>query len=242
MKKRIIAMIPARIGSMRLPRKNLAILDGKPLISYAINAAKEAGVFHRIVLNSEDALFSKIASRYSIEFYQRSKELGGSEAKSDSVVYDFMKNNSSDILAWVNPTSPLQSSDEIKRVVEYFVEGGYDSLITVKEEKVHCLLGEKPINFDLNELFARTQDLKPVRSFVYSVMMWKYESFLKNFEKNGYALLSGKVGYYPVSRLSSIIIKTIDDLRFAEYILTGLKAKGDYQIEYDLLVEENDQK
>ena len=50
----IYAMIPARIGSTRLKMKNLALINGKPLIYYAIQAAKDSGVFDKIVLNSEN--------------------------------------------------------------------------------------------------------------------------------------------------------------------------------------------
>jgi CMP-N,N'-diacetyllegionaminic acid synthase len=53
---KIIAMIPARIGSTRLKMKNLALLNGKPLIAYSILAAKQAGVFDRIVINSDSQM------------------------------------------------------------------------------------------------------------------------------------------------------------------------------------------
>ena len=61
----VVAMIPARMGSMRLPNKNLALLNGQPLIAYAIEAAKHAGVFDRIVVNSEDEVFQQIAMSFS---------------------------------------------------------------------------------------------------------------------------------------------------------------------------------
>ncbi len=60
-KANIIAMIPARLGSTRLKIKNLALLNGRPLISYTINAAKESNIFTRIVVNSDDELFAEIA-------------------------------------------------------------------------------------------------------------------------------------------------------------------------------------
>jgi CMP-N-acetylneuraminic acid synthetase len=239
MKKRITAMIPARIGSTRLSKKNLALLGDKPLIYYAIETARQSGIFDRIVVNSDSRIFEKIAKRYGVEFYQRPTSLGSSDTKSDSVIHDFMINHPADILVWVNPTSPLQTGTEIKEVVDYFTKGGYDSLITVKNEQVHCLLDNKPINFNLNEIFERTQDLKNVQLFVYSLMMWRYSTFLKTFEDRGYALLCGKVGFYSVSKMSSIIIKTEEDLKFAEYVLTGLKLKGDYKLQYDPLVEKD---
>ena len=59
-KENVVAMIPARMGSERLKMKNLALLDGKPLIYYAIQAAKETSIFSRILINSEDDLFGQI--------------------------------------------------------------------------------------------------------------------------------------------------------------------------------------
>ncbi len=69
----ITAMIPARIGSTRLKMKNLALINGKPLISYATEAAKASGVFNEIVLNSDNEVFADIAKRYGVGFYLRSQ-------------------------------------------------------------------------------------------------------------------------------------------------------------------------
>jgi hypothetical protein len=60
MKKKIVAMIPARIGSERLKKKNLALLNKKPLIYYAIHAAKKSKIFKEIYINSDDKVFKKI--------------------------------------------------------------------------------------------------------------------------------------------------------------------------------------
>lgn len=231
--QRIIAMIPARMGSTRLARKNLAILHGKPLIYYAITAARESGVFDRLVVNSENPVFGEIATRYGAEFYQRPEKLGGSTIKSDDVVYDFMVNNPGNITAWVNSTSPLQTADEVKKVIEYFCKENLDSLITVREEQVHCLHGGKPLNFSEEGLFAQTQDLVPVQRFVYSIMMWRNKTFMKDYKKRGYAFFCGKTGYYPVSKASALIVKTEEDLRLIEYVMTGRDMKKDYHLNYE---------
>ena len=118
----IVAMIPARRGSTRLKAKNLALLNGKPLVFYAIAAAKRSGVFARIVLNSEDEIFADIAKEYGVEFYKRPAEFATSSAKSDTVVNDFILQNPCDMVAWVNPTSPLQTGEEVRAVVEHFVK------------------------------------------------------------------------------------------------------------------------
>ena len=93
MKKKILAMIPARIGSERLKKKNLALINNKPLVYYAINAAKKSQIFDKIYINSDDKIFNKIAKRYKVDFYLRPKKLGSSNTKSDDIVYDFLKNH-----------------------------------------------------------------------------------------------------------------------------------------------------
>jgi len=230
--KHLTAMIPARMGSQRLAQKNLALLGDEPLIGHAIIAAKSAGVFDRIAINSESSVFAEIAERYGIEFYQRPEELASSEACSDDVVHDFMLNNPTDCVAWVNSIAPLQPSEEVRRVLEHFVEEGLDSLMTVREEQVHCNFRGQPLNYDVEEQFARTQDLDSVERFVYSLMVWKTESFLSTYAEKGYALLFGKMGFFPVSRESAIIVKREEDIRLCEYILAGMRARADKPLAY----------
>lgn len=232
----IFAMIPARLGSHRLRMKNLSLLKGKPLIYYAIQAAKKAGIFNRIIVNSECALFRNIAERYGVRFYKRPDRLAASNAKSDPVVYDFLKHNPCDILVWVNPISPLQTAEEVRRVVDFFIRKRLDSLITVKDEPVHCIYKNKPINFRMDKVFARTQDLLPVQGFVYSVMMWRSNVFVKTFEKKGHALLCGKRGFYAVSKASSIIVKRKEDLMLAESLMNLSGRKRKYKIKYDKIL------
>jgi len=219
MPENIVAMIPARAGSERLQSKNLRLLDGKPVISYVIEAAKRSGVFWRIVINSDTPVFEEIAARYGVEFYARPPALGSSETKSDDVVADFMDKHPCDIAVWVNPIAPLQPAEEIKAVIEHFAAEKLDSLITVKNEQLHCVFDGRPINFREDELFAKTQDLKPVQSFVYSIMMWRTENFMAHYRRDGFALLSGKVGYFPVCKESTIILKYEEDLQMMEAVL-----------------------
>ncbi len=234
---KIIAMIPARIGSTRLKMKNLALLNQKPLIYYAIRASKDSGMFDKVVLNSDHEIFREIAHRYQIDFYKRPAELGSSSTKSDDVVMDFIKKNPCDILAWVNPTSPLQTGEEIREVVRYFTKERLDSLITVKDEQVHCVIADKPVNFKPEERFAQTQDLTPVQAFVYSVMMWRTQPFRQQYMEKGYAFFCGKTGFYPVSRLSAVVIKSKEDLMFADFVLRVNGEDGAYQVKYDNLIQ-----
>ena len=234
---KIIAMIPARIGSTRLKMKNLALINGEPMISYAINAAKRSSVFDKIVINSDSKIFQKIADRYGVEFFQRPDHLGSSATKSDDVILDFMKNYHADIIVWVNPICPFQTGSDIKNVTKYFLSNKLDSLITVEDKDVHCLYKGKPVNYNSNELFAQTQDMIPVQTFVYSIMMWRRKTFINKYNKDGYALFCGRFGTFPASKIAGLIIKNKDDLKIADLLIRGLnKMSGDYEVGYDSLV------
>lgn len=240
MSQQAIAMIPARIGSTRLPMKNLALIDGEPMISYAIRAAQQSGVFARIVINGDHPLFAKIAQRYGVEFYLRPQELGSSTTKSDFVVHDFMEKHPADIVCWVNPTSPLQTGEEIRGVMEHFVAEGLDTLITTNQAQVHASFNGRPINYDPDEVFAQTQDLVPVDVFVYSVMAWRCKPFLAQFAQEGQAFFVGKFGVFPVSKESGLIIKRAADLKLVENIVQARKDGDQQQVTYDPIAEERD--
>jgi len=235
-------MIPARFGSTRLKMKNLALIDGKPMISYAINAAIESKVFDKIFVNSEHDIFKKIAERYGVDFYHRPTDLGSSQAKSDSVVADFMESHlEADIVVWVNPIAPFQTSEEISKVISYFIHNNLDSLITVEDKKVHCNYKNTPVNYDINKLFSQTQDLSSVYPFTYSVMMWRKSVFLSEYSQKGHALFCGNFETLLVSEASRVIVKTRDDLMVADLLMRSFNSlKSEYCLEYDsLIVDKN---
>jgi len=225
---KIVAMIPARIGSERLKKKNLALLNNKPLIYYAINESKKTKVFNQIFINSDHNIFKNIANKNKIKFYLRPKKFGSSNTKSDDVVFDFLKNNNCDILVWVNPIAPLQSAFEIKNAVKFFIKKKYNSMITTNTYYNHALFCNKPLNYKSNSKFAKTQDLKPINLMVYSLMMWKSKSFLTSYKKKRIGILHGKVGYYSVSREAGMIIKYKSDLKLASVLLKKSKFKLNY--------------
>ena len=160
MKKKILAMIPARIGSQRLKFKNLVLINDKPLIQYVIEAAKKTKIFDEIYLNSDDYIFNKIAKKNNIKFYKRPSNLGSSNAKSDDVVYDFISKFPCDIIVWVNPIAPLQTAKEISKVVKYFKNKKLNSLITTNEEKKHAIYNNKALNFKKKKKICKNSRFK----------------------------------------------------------------------------------
>lgn len=236
MKPKIYAMIPARFGSQRLRLKNLALIQGKPLIYYAIQAAKKTNCFDKIIINSDHKIFSHIAKRYKVGFYKRPKQLGSSNTQSDDIVNDFIKKFSNcDIVTWVNPIAPLQESNEIKEILKFFEKKNIDSLFTVENKKTHSNFNKKPLNYIRKSKFAKTQDLKEIQLFVYSLMIWRKKTFLKEFKKNKKAFFCGTTFFYPVKKMSSIIVKNIEDLKLADYLMKSKSKK--FILKYDKILQ-----
>lgn len=217
--RKIIGEIPARYGSKRVRHKNLRPINGKPLIWYAIQAAKNSKRLSEVYVNSESDIIGKVAIDNGVKFYKRAPNLATDTATSDEFNYDFIKAIKPDILVMINPVSPLIDGKDIDNVIDFFLEGKFDTVITVRQEKLQAFCDNKPVNFNPHSLLPKTQDIPPVQICAWSVCIWRAETFVASYEKKGFAVFSGKVGLYPLSLLKSVKISTEEDFRLAEALL-----------------------
>ena len=215
----ILAIIPARGGSKRLKRKNIRDVLGKPMISYAIEAAKRSRLLSEVYVNSDSNEIGNYAESLGVKFYNRPEELAGDFTTSDEYNYDFINAVKPDILVQVNPVCPLIGSDDIDDIIAYFIDKNADSLVTIKEERLQAFHKGKPINFDINKKLPRTQDIEPIQVCSWPVCIWKAETFKKAFEKEGHAVFSGNLELYPVSQLKSVKVSYEEDFILAETLL-----------------------
>ncbi len=221
-----VAMIPVRIGSQRLRKKNLSMLRGRPLMSYAIEAALNSNAFSRVIVNGDHQDFAEISQAAGAEFYMRPPELGGSEVRSDEVVSDFLSNFDAPILAWVNTTTPLQTPADIANALAYFHAHGLDSLVTCERRYSHAEIDGQPLNYSRQEKFAKTQDLPPIDLFNYALMVWRKETFVREYDERGYAMFCGNFSAYPISKTSGAMVKFQEDLDFIEAVMVAQEVKG----------------
>ena len=88
-KNKYIAEIPARLGSQRVKQKNLRLIEGEPMIAYAIKACKNASSISEVYVNTESDLIGQVALDYGVKYYKRSQELALDHIVSDQFNYDF---------------------------------------------------------------------------------------------------------------------------------------------------------
>lgn len=232
--KSIIGMIPARLGSQRVVKKNLRLLNGKPLISYIIEASIKSGVFDKIYINSEADIFSEIAEQHGVKFYKRPEHLSYNKAINDEFALDFIKNVKGDIIVQLLPTSPLITPQEIKEFVLEMVKSNYDTLVSVENHQIACIYDGKPINFDILEPHRSSQSMIQVQSYATVLMAWTRDSFLNNMKKYNFAYYGakGKTGYFVLKGLSTIDIDNEEDFALAEVALSYMRNKQSYEKKY----------
>ena len=138
---KILVVIPARGGSKGIPRKNVRLLDGQPLISYSINVAKSSEYVDDVVITTDDSEIALLSEKFGASVIRRSEELSTDETPLDPVVYDAMVQKEKlafdeyDLVITLQPTSPLIKTSTLDKVIEKFEDFAIDSVITVVDDR-----------------------------------------------------------------------------------------------------------
>lgn len=139
----ILAVIPARGGSKRLPGKNTRRLSGVPLIAWTIRTAIAAGVFDDVLVSTDDKEIATIAREYGASVpWLRPGELSTDTATSVDVVLHALsasesKDKSTASVMLLQPTSPFRSTETIRRAVALHMQAGNPPVVSVCPAKAH---------------------------------------------------------------------------------------------------------
>jgi CMP-N-acetylneuraminic acid synthetase len=126
--EKFLAVIPARGGSTRLPKKNLKILLGKPLVAWTIEDAKKSKFIDKIILSTDNSEIKEIAKEYEIEIHHRIPELSSDSSLIIDTLYDISEKNPGYNILCLNPTSPIRNKGLIDRCIVEFKENNYDAV------------------------------------------------------------------------------------------------------------------
>ena len=123
----VLVIIPARGGSKGIPRKNVRLLNGQPLISYAIRNALNSKYVTDVFVSTDDEEIENVAMKYGSGIVKRNPELGNDQVTLDPVIYDATnrieaeQNKHYDIVITMQPTSPLLKWETLDAAIEYFL-------------------------------------------------------------------------------------------------------------------------
>lgn len=221
--KSILAIIPARGGSKGIPRKNIKLLNGKPLIAYTIEEALKSKYIDRIVVSTEDEEIASVSKSYGAEVpFLRPKELAKDDTPTiDSILYNVNElKEKFDYICLLQCTSPLRQATQIDEAIELSSKKDGDSVVSVCESEVNPywmkkIENDKMIDFVYNSPnYTRRQDIPMIYRLNGAIYICKTESLLKN--KSWYSKVTVP---FIMDRITSVDIDDIVDFKFAEYLI-----------------------
>lgn len=222
--KSILAIIPARGGSKGIPRKNIRMLAGKPLIAWTIEEAKKSKYIDRLILSSEDEEIIKVAKEWGCEIpFVRPAELAKDDTPGIEPVLHAIKTlkEKFDYVVLLQPTSPLRTVEDIDGCIKICISSNAQSCVSVTEVDQHPYLmysigktrALHPITDKKIEIYRR-QDFPVVymlNGAVYvaeSAWLQQNRSFLKRATKA-----------YTMPKARSRDIDDVIDLKIAEFLM-----------------------
>lgn len=163
MKKNVVAVIPARGGSKRVPFKNIRKIAGKPLIAYTIEAAKKAKTLDRIIVSTDSKRIAELAKKYGAEVpFLRPKNLATDNAHTSDVIkhaVEYLERKERypvHTVVTLQPTSPFRRAEDIDRCVKKLLKTDCDVVVTLREARSHPLWTRK-LKGDISVPFFKTK-------------------------------------------------------------------------------------
>ncbi len=222
--KTFLAIIPARGGSKRLPRKNILDLCGKPLISWSIEAGLKSKYVDKVVVSSDDTEILNISNEFKVQVIKRPNELASDTSTSfDAVKHAIDNLESYEYILLLQPTSPLRNQNHIDKAIEILEEKNADAVISVCEMN-HNSVWSNTLDDSLsmegfisdNLLNNRSQDLKKHYRLNGAIYLCKTDKFLK--EKSFF--LKKNIFAYVMNSNNSIDIDRKEDFELASLYLS----------------------
>lgn len=214
-KYKFVAMIPARLGSKRIPKKNLRYLGEKPLIQYPIDLALQIPDFDSVWVNTESVELGKVIEKMGAKFHKRPEEFSADNCTNREFTYHFMCNHECDYVIMVNSTSPLLRKETIEKFLEFVNQNDYDTVLSTISEKAESFYKGEPLNFDIKNK-VNSQMLEPVEKTVWALTAWKRDTFMKLEQQGICPVFGGKLGTFAIPKDESCDLDTEEDWKIAE--------------------------
>ena len=206
------SIILARGGSKGIPKKNLVEVGGKPLLTYAIDAARDSNA-NDVWVSTDDKDIMAAAAENGAKVIVRPNDISQDDSKSDEALVHFAKAIDFDVLVFIQPTSPLLESGDVNKGLELMND--YDSVFSAYKEHwvPRWSLEVSPLGWNINN--------RPMRQDKEEVWVENGAFYITTREQllNSKLRYGGKVGVVEMPLSRSFQIDTYDDLNLINKIL-----------------------
>lgn len=211
---KILAVIPARAGSKGIPNKNIRLLNGKPLITYAINNAKQSELITDIVVTTDSEEIQIIAKQMGVAYKERSAQLSGDMVTLDAVIYDAAKDYDVDYIVTMQPTSPLLQTSTLDAAIRNCIENKLDTLISAINKPHLAWIQEDGRKIPAYTERKNRQYLPPYYLETGAFVISRAEIVTDSTR------IGKQVDVYEIGENEAIDIDTFEDMKCAETILS----------------------
>ncbi len=217
----VCAVIPARGGSKGVPRKNLRLLGGEPLVARAVRTLRSTSSIGSVFVSTDDAEIAAAASRAGARVVERPAGLSGDEASSESALEHALAHLAShgvvpDVTVFVQATSPFIRASDVDRAVALVRSGECDVAFSAVRSDVHLwrhgVDGPEGVNHDAS-VRQRRQDREPEHAETGAFYVMR----TRGFREHGHRFF-GRLRIVEVDPAEALEIDTEQDLALAELV------------------------
>ena len=219
-KNNIIAMVPVRAGSTRVPNKNTRKFANTNLLELKLKVLKNVSGITQIIVSTDCDIAAEIAHKQSIKVQRRSKYYAGSDVTNDQHWLHIAKTTPGDIVFLAQVTSPLLRVSSIQKALNTFSNlGSNDSLNSVSVEKKFLWKDMNPINYDIN-VTPKSQDLPNIVSLNFAITIIHKQAMIKRKNVIGY-----RPSFFELDKVEALDIDDLVDFKIAELMYQELGNK-----------------
>ena len=216
-----LAIIPARGGSKGIPQKNIALLLGKPLISYMIEAAQYSQHINEIVVSTEDKEIADISLKCGAQVKMRPSAISGDSSRSEDALLDVLTEYDSDLLVFLQCTAPFTPTEDIDGTIRALLDNNADTALAATPFHYFLWTAEgEGINHHKSKRLLR-QEREPQYLEAGSIYVMKTAEFRQHRHR-----FFGKTAIHIVPYSHVLEIDEPFDLELAEAILQKRKSHG----------------
>ena len=215
---KVVAFLPIKLNSQRIPHKNILPIAGHPLCWHLCNTLNQVkGIDEVYVYCSDEEVIKYIPKE--TKFLKREKWLDGDLVKGFDIYREFIKSVDADIYLLAHTTSPFIKKESIQKALDNVINGNNDSAFSAERIQTFAWYQGKPINYDINNV-PRTQDMESI---------WVETSAFFIFKKEIFTVHNRRIGFNPyiqeVSGIEAVDIDEPKDFEMAEQLakIEGIK-------------------
>ena len=216
----IIAMVPVRAGSTRVPNKNIRKFADTNLLELKLKVLKKVNGINQIIVSTDCDIAAEIAHKQNIKVQWRSKYYAGSEVTNDLHWLHIAETTPGDIVFLAQVTSPLLRVSSIQNALNTFLNSdSNDSLNSVSVEKKFLWKDMNPINYDIN-VTPKSQDLPNIVSLNFAITIIHRQTMIKRKNVVGYS-----PSFFELDKVEALDIDDMIDFKVAELMYQELGIK-----------------